>query len=78
MPFSLTVLACAGQGTMGERIKESIPGTREYEGTHGMTEGQRGAEQLKSYIPGKGHMRYESVSPSGADMTEAEQECLIG
>jgi hypothetical protein len=38
---------------MGERIKESIPGTREYEATHGMTGGHRGAEQLKSHIPGE-------------------------
>jgi hypothetical protein len=44
---------------MGDRIKESIPGTREYEATHGMTEGQRGAMQFKSHIPGKGYLRYD-------------------
>jgi hypothetical protein len=37
---------------MTERLKEGIPGTREYEATHGMTQGHRGAEQVKSYIPG--------------------------
>lgn len=37
---------------MTERIKEAIPGTREHEATHGMTQGHRGAEQVKSYIPG--------------------------
>ncbi len=37
---------------MGERIKESIPGTREYEATHGMTQGHQTAQQVKSHIPG--------------------------
>jgi hypothetical protein len=37
---------------MTERLKEAIPGTHEHEATHGMTQGHRGAEQVKSYIPG--------------------------
>lgn len=48
-----TAVLAAAHGTMGERIKESIPGTREYEATHGMTGAHRGAEQMKAHIPGK-------------------------
>jgi hypothetical protein len=38
---------------MTERIKEAIPGTREYEATHGMSDSHRGMEQLKANIPGE-------------------------
>lgn len=38
---------------MTERIKESIPGTREYEATHDMTDTHRGTQQLKANIPGE-------------------------
>lgn len=56
LPLSLTCCPsapCAGGATMTERIKESIPGTREYEATHGMSDSHRGMEQLKANIPGE-------------------------
>ncbi len=38
--------------TGGERIKSKVPGTDEYEATHGYDRNQERAEQVKSYVPG--------------------------
>lgn len=34
-------------------LQQHVPGTNEYEATHGMDNAHRNAEQLKGYIPGK-------------------------
>ncbi|KAF6255111.1 hypothetical protein COO60DRAFT_1537194 [Scenedesmus sp. NREL 46B-D3] len=56
-----------GQPTMGERIKQSIPGTNEYEATHGMTGAHRTVEQAKAHVPGTDeHRIYEATRPGYA------------
>lgn len=55
----------AAGATMGEQVKGAIPGTREYEATHGMTGAHRTVEQAKGYIPGRLERFGRSSSSSG-------------
>jgi len=34
-------------------LQQHMPGTNEYEATHGMDNAHRNVEQMKGYIPGK-------------------------
>jgi hypothetical protein len=52
---------------MGERVKQAIPGTNEYEATHGMTGAHRTVEQAKAHVPGTDeHRIHEGTRPVGA------------
>jgi hypothetical protein len=56
-----------GGPTMGERVKQAIPGTNEYEATHGMTGAHRTVEQAKAHVPGTDeHRIHEGTRPVGA------------
>lgn len=56
--FAANTMCCrctntaGAQPTMGERVMQSVPGTDQYEATHGMTGAHRAVEQGKAYIPG--------------------------
>jgi hypothetical protein len=47
---------CTPPCPAGERIKQSIPGTNEYEATHGMTGAHRTVEQAKAHVPGEARL----------------------
>jgi hypothetical protein len=50
-----------------ERVKAAVPGTNEYEATHGMTGAHRTVEQAKAYVPGtEEHCIHEATRPVGA------------
>jgi hypothetical protein len=64
---NLFVAVGTGGPTMGERVKQSIPGTNEYEATHGMTGAHRTVEQAKAHVPGtEEHRIHEGTRPVGA------------
>lgn len=54
-----------GKPTMGERIKESIPGTDEYRATHGVTGAHVNAEKMKAHIPGTEEHRLHEAGVIG-------------
>eukprot|EP00775_Hariotina_reticulata_P007261 gene7261-7474_t len=68
-----------GGPTMGQQMKQHMPGTNEYEATHGMDNAHRNAEQLKGYIPGtEEHRIKEATHPAGGGFTTHDHSAGMG